>query len=166
MQIEPHQFEKFVQFDKILLRKTSIEEGLPHIATYAREILEAERCSVFVYNSQKEQLWTTLADGVDKIIIDANKGLVGQSLLLKKPIIENNPYENPLFFKETDKKTGYKTKNIIATPIFDSQERVLGILELLNKRTPFSQKDVEFVTFFADYISGFIMYPKLPNKDA
>jgi len=48
-----------------------------------------------------------------------------------------------------DKETGYKTNNIITTPIFNSKREIIGVLQLLNKDEGFDEDDVKFMIFFA-----------------
>ena len=144
-------------FGKELLSKKTLNEGLVYISEFVKNNFEADRCSIFIYNSKEHELWTTLADGVDKIVVSSDLGIVGQTLRTKKLIIENEAYENVNFLPDIDMETGYLTENIISTPIFDSQREVIGVLEFLNKEGGFNNtEDAKFVTFFAHYISVFI----------
>lgn len=153
---EETSYAKLADFGRELLSKTSLIEGLPHISKYAKEVIGAERCSIFIYDTNKKELWTTLADGVEKIIVPAGKGIAGETIKTKKPIIVNDAYANPLFMSEIDQETGYRTKNIIAAPIFDSRKEVVGVLELLNKEGEFEDADLKFMNFFTHYISGYL----------
>jgi len=149
-------YTKLAEFGRELLDKKSFVDGLPHISKYAKEIIQAQRCSIFMYNSSKNKLWTTLADDVERIIIDSDTGIVGETLRLKKPILENDVYSNPHFLASVDKSTGFKTTSIITAPIFNSQKEIQGILQLLNKQGGFNNDDTKFMIFFAHYISGFL----------
>ena len=75
---------------------------------------------------------------------------------MEKPIVVNDAYKDPDFLDEIDKQTGYKTNNIITAPIFDSNRKIIGVLELLNKENGFDNDDRRFMIFFAHYISGFL----------
>lgn len=147
---------KLAEFAKELLDKKSLESGLPHIAKYAKEVVAADRCSIFIYDKEDNELWTTLADGVEKITISANKGIVGYTIKVKKPVITNDAYSHPEFLTDVDEKTGYKTNNIVTAPIFSSKREIIGVLELLNKPDDFDDEDVRFMIFFAHYVSGFL----------
>ncbi len=149
-------YAKLTQFGQELLSKKSLREGLPFISKYAKEIIGAERCSVFVYNADDHTLWTTIADGIDKIVLPAEKGIVGHTFISGEPTIVFDAKLDPLFHSEIDDESGYVTKNLITAPIFDSQRKVIGVLELLNKEEGFDEEDVKFMTFFAHYVSGFI----------
>jgi signal transduction protein with GAF and PtsI domain len=145
------------EFGHELLKHKSLDEGLPHIAIYAKSAIGAERCSVYVYDKKSHRLWTTLADGVERIMLSDEEGIVGLTLREEKTILENNPYSNSAFNPKIDEKTGYRTRNILATPIFDSHKKVLGVIQLLNKETgDFDESDIEFLEFFAHFVSAYL----------
>lgn len=149
-------YAKLADFAKVLLNKNTLDEGLPLISKYVKEVSGAERCSIFMYDQNKNELWTTLADGIERISIPADKGIVGHTIKTAEPIIENEAYSNPNFLSEIDEKSGYKTHNIATTPIFNSQKEILGVLQLLNKENGFDNDDIKFMVFFSHYISGFL----------
>lgn len=147
---------KLIEFGSQILYKKSLPEGLPHIAKYAKEIIGADRCSMFIYSPKRSEFWTTLADGVERITIPSDKGIVGKTLKIKKPIIENDVYSSSTFFKDIDKMTGYKTNNIVTAPIFNNDKEIVGVLELLNKDGGFTENDLKHMTFFSKSLSNFI----------
>jgi signal transduction protein with GAF and PtsI domain len=147
---------KLADFGRELLNKTSLEEGLPLIAKYAKDVIGAERCSIFMNDISHGELWTTIADGVEKIIVPIDKGIVGYTLKVKKPVVANDAYAHPHFHSDVDKETGYVTKNIVTAPIFNSKRQIIGVLQLLNKSEDFDNEDIRFMIFFAHYISGFL----------
>lgn len=156
---------KLTEFGSELLYKTSLAEGLPLISTYAKDIIGADRCSIFIYNPETNEFWTTLADGVERIVMSADKGIVGETLRTKKPIFENDVHANPYFMGELDKKTGYTTKNVITAPIFNYKKEVGGVLELLNKEGGFKEDDLKYMKFFAQYIGEFLELIKQFKND-
>ncbi|QSZ40689.1 GAF domain-containing protein [Sulfurimonas aquatica] len=149
-------YHTLANFGRELLEKRTLAEGLPLIATYAKNVINADRCSIFMYDAVEKYFWTTLADGVEKIIISSDKGIVGYTLKTEKPVVANDAYAHPSFLPEVDKETGYKTENVITAPIFSSKREIIGILQLLNKPTDFDSDDVKFMVFFSHYVSGFL----------
>ena len=141
-------------FSQERLRKSTHPDALRYIALHAKKMINAERCSVFVRN--EDRLSTILADGEDSIDLPYDMGIVGESIRTKKTIIENDPYDNPNFMADIDMQTGYYTQNILTTPIFNTQQEVIGALQLLSKEQGFSKKDAEAITSFAEEISSFI----------
>lgn len=55
--------------------------------------------------------------------------------------------QDPRFNKDIDKKTGYRTKNILSMPILDNEGEVVGVAQIVNKmsndQTSFSSADEE-----------------------
>jgi signal transduction protein with GAF and PtsI domain len=149
-------YSKLADFGRKLLDQKSLVEGLPLISKYAKEVMNAERCSIFIYDQISGELWTTLADGMGKIVIPKDKGIVGFTMSEKKPVVVNDPYSHSHFMSDVDKESGYITKNIITAPIFNSRREITGILQLLNKEEDFTNEDMKFMIFFAHYISGFL----------
>jgi signal transduction protein with GAF and PtsI domain len=149
-------YHTLAQFGRELLEKKTLSQGLPLISLYAKNVMKAERCSIFIYDPKDKTFWTTLADNVERIVIPSDKGLVGETLHERKPIVTNDPYSHPNFLSEIDKETGFITKSVITAPIFSSKREILGVFQLLNKEDGFDQDDVKFMIFFSHYISGFL----------
>ncbi len=42
-------------------------------------------------------------------------------------------YKHPQFFKDTDKNTGFLTRNLLCFPIKDHNNEVVGVAQLCNK---------------------------------
>jgi signal transduction protein with GAF and PtsI domain len=147
---------KLATFGRELLKFNSIEQGIPLISSYAKDLSGAQRCSIYIYNPKLKVLWTTLSDGVEKIMLSSEEGIAGQTVTQAKAIIENDPYSNPHFNQKIDRRTGFITQNIASLPIFDSSKKVIGVLQLLNKEGGFNDDVIRLMVFFAHYISGYL----------
>lgn len=159
-------YAKLADFGRALLNRPSLQEGLPMISEYAKQVSGAERCSIFIYNPSMQTLWTTIADGTEKIMVHKDDGIVGHTLKEGKPILVNEPYEDPRFLPTVDQKTGFVTRNIASIPIFGSNRQIIGVFQLLNKPDGFSREDARFMIFFAHYISAYLELAILFSDDA
>jgi len=150
-------FTKIKEFAHKLLSRPPLEEAIPIIAQYAKELLEADRCSVFIYDEKNHHLWTVLADGVEMLQISADEGIVGAAFSENRPLLVNKPYDDKRFSPKVDHETGYSTKNIISIPIKNAFSEAIGVLQLLNKNEgDFDKEDIRLLTFFNHYISGYV----------
>ena len=148
-------FNQIAEFGQKLMSLDDLSQVLELISQEAKSILNAQRCSIFIVDKENHILWTKLSDGISRIVIALDAGIVGDTYTTQKPQVVNDPYHDKRFIKSIDKKSGYTTKNIIAVPIFGSKREVIGIIELLNKaESDFNTKDLESLTFFANYVSG------------
>jgi GAF domain-containing protein len=148
-------FNEIAEFGKRLMSLESMENALTLIGKEAKRLVNAERCSIFIVDNEDKMLWTKLSDGIGRIVIGLDSGIVGDTYAKQTAQVVNNPYEDSRFLSHIDKKSGYKTRNMITVPIFNSKREVMGVIQLLNKsRFDFNSKDVETLTFFANYVSG------------
>ena len=76
-------------------------------------------------------------------------GLVGKAVANGEAVIQNDVRRSREWF-DTDKDTGYSTQDLLVVPM-RVKDRVLGVLEVLNKRdrSPFTHKDQELLSAFA-----------------
>jgi len=148
-------YKKIAEFGKQLLSDSSLDNALLLISEQARELVSADRCSIFMYDKEADMLWTRLADGIGRIAISTSSGIAGDTYTKGEAQIVNAPYSDDRFLAGIDKKSGYETQNMITVPIFDSQRVVIGLFQLLNKgEGDFTDEDLKVLTFFANYISG------------
>ncbi len=148
-------FNQIAEFGQKLMSLENMDKALELISQEAKKLLNAERCSIFIVDKEDMILWTKLSDGIGRIVIALDSGIVGDTYQTQKPQVVNSPYDDKRFLQNIDKKSGYKTKNIITVPIFDSKRDIIGVIQLLNKsRFDFDEKDLAALTFFANYVSG------------
>lgn len=71
----------------------------------------------------------------EEIIIPFGVGIAGTVAQTKNTVNIKNAYEDPRFNCEIDQKTGYKTKNILSMPICNYEGDVIGVAQIINKKT-------------------------------
>ncbi len=149
-------FQGLVNMGYKLLSNEQFEDGLSLISDHLTNVTGAERSSIFIYDKKSDELWTILSTGIEKIHVPSEKGIVGYVFRTEDSIIENSVTQNSYFLSDIDKRSGYKTLNIIACPIYNSKKELIGVLELLNKLNGFDEEDLEFLNIFAHYIGSVI----------
>lgn len=148
-------YKRIADFGKKLSLLDHLENALSTIAEEAKAIVNAERCSIFMVDQANGMLWTKLSDGIGRIAIGIDSGIVGDSVRTKTAQRVNNPYEDSRFLAKIDEKSGFVTRNILAVPIFNSRQEAIGVIQLLNKYSgDFDENDEGIMNFFANYISG------------
>ena len=158
-------FNQIAEFGQKLMTLEDIDNSLELISEEAKNLMNAERCSIFIVDQEDMMLWTKLSDGIGRIVISLDAGIVGDTYQKQAAQIVNTPYDDERFLPGIDKKSGYKTKNMITVPIFDSKRDIIGIIQLLNKsRFDFDEKDLETLTFFANYVSGSLELALMSSK--
>lgn len=146
-----------MEFGKILSRVHDLDKLLISVADYAKKLVNVDRCSVFVYDEKTHELFTKVAHGVDEIRIPADQGIVGLTAKTKEIQVINDPYDDVRFSTEVDKRTGYVTKNILAIPLLDSNENIVGVFQAINKlEGVFTLVEIDMLILVATQASGAI----------
>ncbi len=135
-----------LKFD--ISKANSLKDAINIVAKYAKNITGTERCSLFIFNKEKNQLRSIYNDGIKgRIVLNSNVGIVGYAFHKKQTILENDTSRSSIFSKAVDKKTTYKTISLMAVPIINEENKRLGVIQLLNKKqglfTQENKKDIE-----------------------
>lgn len=130
-------------------------ELLPELAEMGRDIVSADRCSVWVLDKKKAKLWTKVAQGVDSIMIPADSGIVGNAIVQKRAMIINDVYADPHFNDSVDIETGYKTETMMVIPMHNSKDEVIGAMQVINKQgdAGFSEEDLRYLNLASTYVA-------------
>lgn len=145
LEIENEQLKRFIEIEKKIGGERNIDQLLPLIMTEISKFLDADRSTLFLLNWEGMELWAKFAQGLEacNISIKMKMGIVGVSVLTKQIINVANAYEDPRFNAEIDEITGFKTQSILAAPILDNGNEVIGAIELLNKKSGLFTKEDE-----------------------
>lgn len=121
---------------RTLNAQVSLDNLLITIAEQTSLVLNADRCTVFLYDKEKNELWSKVALGMasEEIRFSADKGFAGHVLKTGETIIIQDAYKDSRFNKEIDKKTGYRTYNILCMPIRNIKYEIIGVFQVLNKK--------------------------------
>jgi signal transduction protein with GAF and PtsI domain len=89
--------ETLLDVNRELARELDLDKLLALIAEAAVQVMVADRCSVYVVDRVKDELWTRVAQGIDEIRMPANRGIAG--LVVSSGHILNvaDAYEMPEF---------------------------------------------------------------------
>lgn len=117
---------------------------LKQIEQAALTILDCERVTVFLYDPNDDELYSKVATGGADIRFSAKLGIAGEAARARQIVIVNDAYADARFNPAVDKKTGFHTRNLLTVPMFGHDGRVVGVLQILNKRSgPFTAVDEE-----------------------
>lgn len=125
------------------------------IVSETTKVLGAERTTLYLYDLDKEELWSLIAQGekVGEIHLKLGQGLAGYVAQTKESIKIDDAYSDPRFNKEVDKKTGFVTHNMLVVPLLNLEDEVVGVMQVINKKgdEPFSGFDMELLHALATH---------------
>ena len=128
--------------------ETNLDNLLTIIAQEIKLALNADRCTVFLLDEDKKELWSKVALGMNtkEIRFDSSLGLAGHVATTGETVNIKEAYKDARFNKEIDNQTGYTTKTILCMPIRNMSHEIVGVFQVLNKKDGcFTEKDEDLL---------------------
>jgi type II secretory ATPase GspE/PulE/Tfp pilus assembly ATPase PilB-like protein len=155
-QRELHYRKKLIEIANMINSAASIQDILVDIKDKVLDLVDAERVTIFALDTRNQELFSLLKAGQEIKEIRVPKtfaSIAGFVALSRKTTSIRNAYDpseltrfhpNLRFDSRWDKTTGFKTMQVLASPIL-FEKYLLGVLQLINKRggSPFTPKDEE-----------------------
>jgi HD-GYP domain-containing protein (c-di-GMP phosphodiesterase class II) len=131
---------------KAMTAERQLDRLLALIVDEAAKVAEADRCTLFIADREKGELWSKVAHGTEPIRIPLGAGIAGAVAATGVPIRIADAYADARFNKEVDRTTGYRTRTILAVPMRNTRGEVVGVLQALNRRDgAFTAEDEELL---------------------
>ncbi|GEM_PF-1429001 len=121
------------------------------------KVTDSERCSIFIYDPNKESVWLKAGTGFEErgIEVPVKESIAGQSILSGETIIVSDMADRPSASKTIEKLTGFVTRNVLCVPIKSpTQNRATGAFQLLNKKDDqeFTEEDISLAEEIAEHL--------------
>jgi putative ABC transport system ATP-binding protein len=100
-------------------------------------LLGADRGSLFLVDKGRGELWSLTTVGVEgaplEIRFPMGKGIAGRVAETGRSMHVPDAYAEPLFNREVDSRTGYRTRNILCLPLRNRAGDVFAVVQMINK---------------------------------
>jgi putative ABC transport system ATP-binding protein len=102
------------------------------------QVLDAERGTLFLLDRNTHELWSKVATSEDggsfEIRIPGDSGIAGSVAASGETLNIPDAYQDPRFDRSIDEGSGFQTRSILCLPLLDTDDQVLGVAQILNKR--------------------------------
>lgn len=145
-----------LDLSKALGSEVDLDALLSVIVEKASSVVEAERTSIFVFDAGRDVLWTHHGQGITAIIeLPMGSGIAGDVARTLRPANVPDAYADARFNPESDARSGFRTRSVIAAPILDSAGRLLGVVQSVNKVTGprFDEHDETLMGAIASHVA-------------
>lgn len=144
------QFRRLLDVARSLAQPLDLQAMLEKIVDAARDLLDAERGSVFLHDAETDELFTTVATGTRTIRVPPGRGIAGECAQRLEVINVPDCYVDPRFDPTFDRQTGFRTRCLLAVPLVGHDDSLVGVMQVLNKRGgPFGVEDERVATALA-----------------
>ncbi len=142
-------YKGLVEVSALINAFTEFDELLAGILDVARRVMKAEACSLFLEDENHDLrlvLACTPSGEVQtpRIVVPRGRGISGSVFETGTSLLVPDAYADPRFYADADKKSGFKTRSIICTPLVRNGKKI-GVLQVLNptSKSAFDETDLD-----------------------
>ncbi len=123
----------------LLSTELSLANLLDKIMATATDTMNSDACNLMLLDRKTDELVSLVAMGKvgkklkELLRIAVGEGIAGWVAETGQATLINNVYDHPKFCSDYDKKSGYKTRNMICSPLISKGETI-GIAQIINKK--------------------------------
>jgi sigma-B regulation protein RsbU (phosphoserine phosphatase) len=131
---------KLLAVSRRLAETGELADVLSTVIDALRDLLQADRATVFEYDATANELFTQVAHGLGGktgpgvIRIPCGRGIAGAAATDRAIVNIPDAYADERFNREVDLRTGYRTRTILAIPLLDHEGGLVGVAQVLNRR--------------------------------
>ncbi len=144
---------KLLEITRVLAAQHDLGRVLNTVTASACEALACERASLYLYDAEKDELYTRAVTEleIEEIRCPLGSGITGWVARTRKIANIPEPSMDARWNSSIDRRTGFHTANILAVPlIVFPDDRLVGVLQLLNKNNgEFDEFDEQLIQAFA-----------------
>ncbi len=157
-----------VEFGARISCELRLDKLLDIIAQQITKMLDVGRCTIYLKDVEKNELWSKIAQGRGlehtEIRVPLNgSGVISIVARTGETINLPNAYEDPRFSMDVDMVTDFRTHSMLAIPLKNNSGKVLGVFQVANKAdaTAFDKKDEGILLLLATLAGSAIEIAKL-----
>lgn len=142
-----------LEITRLLTAEMSLDDLLELIVAKTSELMDADRSTVYIVDRVRCELWSKVAQEAE--IAEIRLPLKGQGLASHvarsgETINISDAYQDPRFNPEIDRRTGWRTQNMLIMPIRNRRHEITGVFQVMNKlQGPFTPEDEELLASLA-----------------
>lgn len=159
--------QRLIEASKIINSTLDLDKLLGLILDAAAASIEADRGTLYLVDNIKQELWSKVlqGDNMVEIRLPIGKGIAGYVALTGETINIPDAYNDPRFNPDIDKKTGYRTHNMLCMPMRNKDQTIIGVFQLLNKKEgAFDAADEQFIDALSSHASVAIENARLAQE--
>jgi len=161
-QIDAVSLMPVLEVSRLLGGKFELRELLFAIVEAGRNVLHADRGTVFLYDSEHRELYAEVATGVQELRFSIDQGIAGECARKRGIIYVPDCYADSRHNRTVDLKTGYRTNNMLTIPLVGLDDKLVGVLQLLNSaKGRFDETDEQVATVLASQAAAAIQHTYL-----
>jgi signal transduction histidine kinase/putative methionine-R-sulfoxide reductase with GAF domain len=145
LRVEQRKIDAVRELGRVLGATLDLDRLLVVLLETVTQLLDAERATIFLASDDGQSLESKFAQGgaIATIKLRLGEGIAGWVAQSGATVNIPDAYVDPRFNKEVDKKSGFVTRSILCMHMPDHRGRIIGVVQVLNKRARAFDSDDE-----------------------
>jgi len=139
-----------IEVNGIISSSFNLDDILKNVMSISKQVMNADASSLMLIDEKTNDLVYEVALGSvgeklkQEFRLKMGQGIAGSVAQEGKPLLLEDVYTHPKFYRGHDEATGYRTKSMITVPL-KVGERITGVAQVINRLDdkPFDSDDLE-----------------------
>jgi sigma-B regulation protein RsbU (phosphoserine phosphatase) len=139
-----------IEVNGIISSSLNLDQILENVMTISKQVMNADASSLMLIDEKMNELVYEVALGKvgeklkHEFRLKMGQGIAGAVAENGKPLLLEDAYTHPKFYRGHDEATGYRTKSMITVPL-KVGERITGVAQVINRLDEgvFDQDDLD-----------------------
>ena len=127
-----------IDVNALISSSLNLDQILENVMTISKQVMNADASSLMLIDEKTNELVYEVALGTvgaklkQEFRLQMGQGIAGTVAQEGKPLLIEDVYTHPKFYRGHDEATGYRTKSMIAVPL-KVGERITGVAQVINR---------------------------------
>lgn len=131
-------YRRLIDISRDLASTLDLDMLLSRIVHAAAEVSASEAASILLFDEAARQLYFQVSTNLDEptqrgLVVPLDGSIAGWIVNNRKPVRLSNVHDDPRFFGEVERATGFSTESILGVPLI-TKNKIVGVLETINKQ--------------------------------
>jgi len=139
-----------IEVNSLISSSLDLDTILENVMTISKKVMNADASSLMLIDEKTNELIYQVALGSvgeklkKEVRLKMGQGIAGTVAEEGKPLLLEDAYTHPKFFRGNDEATGYRTRSMITVPL-KVKDRITGVAQVINRLdgNPFDSDDLE-----------------------
>ncbi len=139
-----------IEVNGLISSSLDLDTILENVMTISKKVMNADASSLMRVDEKTNELIYQVAQGTvgerlkKEVRLKMGQGIAGTVAESGEPLLLEDAYTHPKFYRGNDEATGYRTRSMITVPL-KVGSRITGVAQVINRLDgkPFDQDDLE-----------------------
>ncbi len=139
-----------IEVNGLISSSLDLDTILENVMTISKKVMNADASSLMRVDEKTNELIYQVAQGTvgerlkKEVRLKMGQGIAGTVAESGEPLLLEDAYAHPKFYRGNDEATGYRTRSMITVPL-KVGSRITGVAQVINRLDgkPFDQDDLE-----------------------